>query len=86
MAAAVTAGVPVVVHPQLWDQYWHGRQVTELGVGALARSTRQVSRRVESVLSEGVAARAGRLADDMASEDGVSSMVGAIDRALHPSP
>lgn len=82
VAAAVSAGVPVVVHPQLWDQFWHGRQVSELGVGALARSTRQVAARVESILTNVVAARARELANDMAGEDGVSSMLSAVERAL----
>ena len=37
VAASLAAGIPVVIHPQLWDQFWHGRQVTKPGVGAIAR-------------------------------------------------
>lgn len=82
VAAAVSAGVPTVVHPQLWDQFWHGRQVTELGIGALARSTRQVADRVVSILDDETAAASQRLAAAMTGEDGVAAMVGAVERAL----
>ena len=43
LAAALTAGVPVVVHPQLVDQSWHARRVTELGVGLAARRVTDVA-------------------------------------------
>jgi UDP:flavonoid glycosyltransferase YjiC (YdhE family) len=82
VAAAVTAGIPTVVHPQLWDQFWHGRQVRTLGVGALARAVGQVADRVESILSDDVRAKARDLAASMAGEDGVGVAVDAIERAI----
>ncbi len=82
VAAAVSAGIPTVVHPQLWDQFWHGRQVRTLGVGALARSVGQVADRVESVLASHVAQAASELANSIAGEDGVAALAGAVDRAL----
>jgi UDP:flavonoid glycosyltransferase YjiC (YdhE family) len=82
VAAAVSAGVPIVVHPQLWDQFWHGRQVRTLGVGALARSVGQVADRVESVLEDHVVQAARDLADSIAPEDGVAVLAGAVERAI----
>ncbi len=82
VAAAISAGIPTVVHPQLWDQYWHGRQLTKLGVGALARSVGRVAERVESVLGDDVARASTELAATMSDEDGAAGMVAAVDRAL----
>ena len=82
VAAAVTAGIPTVVHPQLFDQFWHARQVRTLGVGALARTVGQVADRVESILSDDVRAKARDLAASMAAEDGVGLAVDAIGRAI----
>ena len=82
VAATVTAGIPTVVHPQLFDQFWHGRQVRTLGVGALARTVGQVADRVESILSDDVRAKARDLAASMAAEDGVGLAVDAIGRAI----
>ena len=45
VAASLAAGIPIVIHPQLWDQFWHGRQVAKLGVGALARNVGHVEQR-----------------------------------------
>jgi UDP:flavonoid glycosyltransferase YjiC (YdhE family) len=82
VAAALRAGVPTVVHPQLWDQFWHGRQVAKLGVGALARRVGQVADRVESVLADDVAEAAQQLSSVMAAEDGPGVMVAAVERAM----
>jgi UDP:flavonoid glycosyltransferase YjiC (YdhE family) len=82
VAAAVSAGVPVVVHPQLWDQYWHGRQLTKLNVGALARSVSQVADRVESILGDDIATAARSLSTSIAEEDGVGALVAAVERVL----
>ena len=72
----------MVIHPQLWDQFWHGRQVTRLGVGALARNVRHVASSVDSVLGDEVARAAGRLARAIADEDGSAAVVGAVERAM----
>ena len=82
VAAAVSAGVPAVVHPQLWDQYWHGRRLAQLGVGALARSVNQVAGRVESILGDDIATAARSLSNSTAEEDGVGALVAAVERVL----
>lgn len=80
VAAALMAGVPVVVHPQLFDQVWHGRRVEELGVGLMARRDHQVARAVRTIVDDpGYAARARALAAQMASEDGVAATVDAVE-------
>jgi len=84
VAAAVTAGVPTVVHPQLFDQYWHGRQVSQLGIGTLARSIGHVADGVESVLSTVTVATAAQLAASTATEDGVGVLVAAVEQAVTP--
>jgi UDP:flavonoid glycosyltransferase YjiC (YdhE family) len=83
VAAALSAGVPVVVHPQLFDQVWHGRRVQDLGVGLLARRTREVAGAVQRIVDDGgYAVRARTLADRMAGEDGAAVMVEVVESLL----
>lgn len=83
VAAALSAGVPVVVHPQLFDQVWHGRRVQELGVGLMARRTGQVARAARAIGDDpSYAERARALATRMASEDGPGAMVRAVEDLL----
>ena len=82
VAASLAAGIPIVIHPQLWDQFWHGRQVTKLGVGALARNVGHVASRVESVLEDDATRAARELSIAMADEDGPGIMVAAVERAV----
>jgi rhamnosyltransferase subunit B len=71
VAAALTAGVPVVVYPRLFDQLWHARRVEELGVGRMARTPRQVVRAVCEITDDpAYAERARALAARMRNEDG----------------
>lgn len=71
VAAALTAGVPLVVHPQLFDQVWHGARVEELGVGLLARKAEHVGPAVARIAADpGFAARARSLAQRLTDEDG----------------
>lgn len=78
IAAALTAGTPAVVHPQLIDQLWHGRRVEQLGVGRLARRPDSIVRHVVEVVSDpevGVSAR--DLAGRLAAEDGAVALADA---------
>ena len=71
VAAAISAAVPMVVHPQLVDQRWHGRRVQDLGVGLMARRTNQVAPAVGRVLAEpGFGSAMAALASDVAGQDG----------------
>jgi UDP:flavonoid glycosyltransferase YjiC (YdhE family) len=80
LAAALAAGVPVVVTPQLFDQVWHGGQVERLGVGLLARRTRDVAGAVARIEADpGYRRRAGELAAAMADEDGPGTLVEAVE-------
>lgn len=73
IATALTAGVPVVVHPQLFDQLWHARRVEELGVGLAARTPRQVISAVRRIVADpGFAHRAADLGARLRTEDGAA--------------
>jgi len=75
VAATLTAGVPVVVHPQLFDQLWHGRRVKELGIGDVARSPRTVIDAVSRLAGDpDVADRSRTLAALLQGEDGASAL------------
>lgn len=83
IAAALSAGVPIVIHPQLFDQVWHGRRAQDLGVGLMARRTGQVARAVRAISDDpGYAERARALAARMAGEDGPGAMVHAVEDLL----
>lgn len=83
MAAAMRAGVPLVVHPQLFDQVWNGRRVEQLGVGRMVRRPSRVAGAVSAVLADpGVAERARALAMRLASEDGASACADAVESLL----
>jgi UDP:flavonoid glycosyltransferase YjiC (YdhE family) len=78
VAAALTAGVPTVVHPQLFDQLWHGRRVEQLGVGRLARRARHVAPAVAEVVDDpACAARARELGARLSAEDGAAVLADA---------
>ncbi len=83
LAAALSAGVPVVVHPQLVDQSWHARRVTELGVGMAARRVQDIGPAVAEILGDSdFRARARRLAGNLAGEDGPGAVVAEVERLV----
>ena len=83
VAAAVRAGVPMVVHPQLVDQRWHGRRVQELGIGVLARRTRDVAGAVHEVVAEPRYRReAQALAARTATQDGAVAVADVVEQVL----
>ena len=83
VAACVRAGIPMVVHPQLVDQRWHGRRVQELGIGLLARRTRHVARAVREVVADpGYASAARALAARIAPQDGAATATDVVEQVL----
>lgn len=83
VAAALRSGTPMVVHPQLFDQVWHGRRVQDLGVGLMARRPSQVAAAVQRIVDDpGYTERAATLADRMGHEDGAGAMVDAVEDLL----
>lgn len=78
VAATLTAGVPVVVHPQLFDQLWHGRRVKDLGVGDMARSPGKVVDGVARLVADPVTRRrAWALGEQLRQEDGAAALAEA---------
>lgn len=83
LAAALTAGVPVVVLPQLFDQLWHGQRVEELGVGIMVTRPNKVPAAVAKLLREpSYHDRAGALATRLAAEDGASALVDTVEATI----
>lgn len=80
VAAALTAGTPVVVHPQLFDQVWHGRRVEDLGVGVLAKKVTDVGPAVRRIVTDpGYAERARELSERLAGEDGAAAVADVVE-------
>jgi sterol 3beta-glucosyltransferase len=83
LAAALRAGLPVVVLPQLFDQLWHGRRVEELGVGILVTRPEDVAGAVASVLGDpSYRERARQLAGALRAEDGAGALVAAVEATI----
>jgi rhamnosyltransferase subunit B len=78
IAATLTAGVPVVVHPQLFDQLWHGRRVRDLGVGDMARTPRKIVDVVTRLVGDPDAAERSRtLGALLRQDDGATALADA---------
>jgi UDP:flavonoid glycosyltransferase YjiC (YdhE family) len=83
VAAALTAGVPVVVFPQLFDQLWHGRRVEELGVGLMVTRASKVAAAVSELLENPVyRQRAHALALELQTEDGAAALVDVVEATI----
>jgi UDP:flavonoid glycosyltransferase YjiC (YdhE family) len=83
LAAALTAGVPVVVLPQLFDQVWHGRRVEELGVGIMVTRPSKVSAAVADLLRDpSYGQQACALAAKLQAEDGATALVDAVEATI----
>jgi UDP:flavonoid glycosyltransferase YjiC (YdhE family) len=80
VAAALTAGVPAIVVPQLFDQIWHGRRVEDLGLGRMVRKTKHVAGAVAELVADPSAAeRAQAFAARVAGEDGAAVLADAAE-------
>jgi UDP:flavonoid glycosyltransferase YjiC (YdhE family) len=90
-AQGLRAGVPSVVVPFMGDQPFWGRRVQELGVGPAPITRKRLSvDRLADAVSAAVSSspmrhRAQALGERIRDEDGVSSAVGTIERALRTS-
>jgi UDP:flavonoid glycosyltransferase YjiC (YdhE family) len=80
LSAALSAGVPVVVVPQLFDQLWHGGRVEQLGVGLMAHKPEAVVKAVARIEADpSFAERARALAARMVGEDGAAALADATE-------
>jgi UDP:flavonoid glycosyltransferase YjiC (YdhE family) len=85
LAAALTAGVPVVVMPQLFDQVWHGRRVEDLGVGIMVTRASKVPAAVAKLLrDDAYAERARAIGAKLRAEDGACALVDAVEAMVQP--
>lgn len=83
LAATARAGLPTVVHPQLFDQVWNAGQAERLGIGVHARSTNQVAGAVRRVLDDSdIRHRARALAQGMDGEDGATACADVVESLL----
>jgi UDP:flavonoid glycosyltransferase YjiC (YdhE family) len=83
LSAALSAGVPVVVLPQLFDQLWHGRRVEKLGVGIMVTRPSQVRSAVAQLLSDpDYGRRARELGAKLRTEDGAAVLVDAVEATI----
>lgn len=87
-AFGLRAGVPAVIVPFLFDQFYWGKRVAELGVGPVAVPFKKLSvERLAQALSIAVndsqmRQRAAALGEQIRAEDGLSAAVALIQRYL----
>jgi sterol 3beta-glucosyltransferase len=87
LAAALRAGVPVVVVPQLFDQIWHGRRVQDLGLGFGVRRAADVGRAVAEIEADpSYGQRARAFAARLAEEDGAVALADAAESLAGSGP
>jgi UDP:flavonoid glycosyltransferase YjiC (YdhE family) len=83
LGAALAAGVPVVVAPQLFDQVWHGQRVQELGVGLMALRPGSVVKAVARIDADpSYRERARALGEELRAEDGAGALADAVEQVL----
>jgi hypothetical protein len=83
LGAALAAGVPVVVQPQLFDQVWHGGQIERLGVGRMAWRAASVAKQVARLEADAAyRVRAEALAARLATEDGPGELARAVESVM----
>jgi UDP:flavonoid glycosyltransferase YjiC (YdhE family) len=92
-AAALRAGIPMIVIPFCGDQFFWGQRVAELGVGPTPIPRRRLTAArlaaaIQALTGDaGMRARAAALGERIRAEDGVTRAVEAFHRyLLHPSP
>ena len=75
--------VPIVVHPQLFDQVWHARRVQDLGLGLHARKPADVAAAIRTIAGDpAFAQRAKAFAATLAGEDGAAALADAAERLV----
>lgn len=79
----LSAGLPSVISPALFDQLWHGKRQEELGTGVLAKKPGDIGDALQRVLGDTSFADAARdFAELLAAEDGVANAADAIEAFL----
>lgn len=79
----LTAGLPSVISPALFDQLWHGKRQEELGTGVVAAKPADIGDALQRVLATGSCADAAQdFAALLALEDGVGNAATAVEDFL----
>jgi UDP:flavonoid glycosyltransferase YjiC (YdhE family) len=81
-ALVLEAGLPAVIVPQLFDQVWHGRRVTDLGLGRLVRkpTVDSITEALRAITGDpSYSARAVAFARGLAEEDGAVTAADLIE-------
>jgi len=82
-ALALTAGLPSVVVPTLFDQLWHAKRQEELGTGVHAKRPRDLAAALDRVLNDTtMRANAAAFGRKLSAEDGVGTATDAIEEYL----
>lgn len=82
-ALTLTAGLPSVIVPCLFDQRWHAQRQAELGTGIWVRRDRQLRGAIARlVCDQALADRAGLLGDRIRADDGTAMACDEIDTLL----
>lgn len=83
LSSALSAGIPVVVLPQLFDQLWHGRRVEQLGVGVMVTRPSRVADAVTKLVADPhYAERASALGARLRTDDGAAALVDAVEATI----
>lgn len=79
-ALILTAGLPSVISPVLFDQNWHAKRQIQLGTGVYAERPKHLDRAIETMLGDsGIAERARDLGALLRTETGPQNACDAIE-------
>lgn len=79
----LTAGIPSVTSPALFDQVWHAKRQQELGTGVWAKKPAHLAAAIGRVLDDAdMSAAASSLGVQLREEDGVGAACDALDHFL----
>lgn len=82
-AMVLSAGLPSVVSPMLFDQLWHGKRQVELGTGLVASKPEGLGDSLRQVLTDDSFTHAAQaFAELLAAEDGVANAATAVESFL----
>jgi len=82
-ALTLTAGLPSVIVPTLFDQLWHAKRQEELGTGIHAKRPRDVGGALDRLLEDDSMRRAAEaFGQKLSAEDGVGSAADALEDYL----
>lgn len=82
-AMVLTAGLPSVISPVLFDQVWHAKRQQELGTGLWAKKPKDLGEAIRRLLEDSdVTATAQQFGRRLREEDGVATACDELDRFL----